>query len=166
MTFADLPAGAAVFLDANTLVYHFQPHPAFGAACTDLVERIEHQQLAGFTSTHVLSELAHRLMTLEACALFGWPFAGIAQRLRGHPAQVQSLTRFRLAVQEVPRYGIQVLTIPPGLIDAAATVSQGTGLLSNDALIVAVMQANGLTNLASNDADFDRVPGLTRYAPA
>jgi len=33
-------------------------------------------------------------------------------------------------------------------------------------LIVAVMQANGLTNLASNDADFDRVPGLTRYAPA
>jgi predicted nucleic acid-binding protein len=30
---------------------------------------------------------------------------------------------------------------------------------------VAVMQANRLTNLASNDADFDRVPGLTRYAP-
>jgi predicted nucleic acid-binding protein len=166
MTFADLPAGAAVFLDANTLVYHFQPHPAFGPACTDLVERIEHLEPVGFTSTHVLSELAHRLMTLEACALFGWPFAGIAQRLRGHPAQVQSLARFRLAVQEVPRYGIQVLTIPPSLIDAAAAVSQGTGLLSNDALIVAVMQANGLSNLASNDADFDRVPGLTRYAPA
>jgi predicted nucleic acid-binding protein len=30
---------------------------------------------------------------------------------------------------------------------------------------VAVMQANGLTKLASNDADFDRVPGITRYAP-
>jgi hypothetical protein len=23
----------------------------------------------------------------------------------------------------------------------------------------------GLTDLASNDADFDRVPGITRYAP-
>jgi predicted nucleic acid-binding protein len=32
--------------------------------------------------------------------------------------------------------------------------------------LVAVMQANGLTRLASNDADFDRVPALTRYAPA
>jgi predicted nucleic acid-binding protein len=32
-------------------------------------------------------------------------------------------------------------------------------------LIVAIMQANGLSKLASNDADFDRVPGLTRYAP-
>ena len=166
MTFADLPAGAAVFVDANTLVYHFQPHPVLGAVCTDLVERIERQELAGFTSTHVLSEMAHRLMTLEACLRFGWPFAGIAQRLRQHPAQVQTLTRFRQALQEVPRLGVRILTISPHLIDAAAAVSQSTGLLSNDALIVAVMQANGLTCLASHDADFDRVPGLTRYAPA
>jgi predicted nucleic acid-binding protein len=35
-----------------------------------------------------------------------------------------------------------------------------------DALIVAVMQRHGLVVLASHDADFDRVPGLTRYAPA
>ena len=32
-------------------------------------------------------------------------------------------------------------------------------LLSGDALIVAVMQAHGLTDLASHDADFDRYPG-------
>jgi hypothetical protein len=32
-------------------------------------------------------------------------------------------------------------------------------------MIVAIMQANALSKLASNDADFDRVPGLTRYAP-
>jgi predicted nucleic acid-binding protein len=37
--------------------------------------------------------------------------------------------------------------------------------LTGDALAVAVTPANGLTKLASNDADFDRVPGLTRYAP-
>ena len=29
MTFADLGSGARVFLDANTLVYHFGPHPLF-----------------------------------------------------------------------------------------------------------------------------------------
>jgi predicted nucleic acid-binding protein len=27
------------------------------------------------------------------------------------------------------------------------------------------MQENGLTYLASNDTDFDRVPGITRFAP-
>jgi hypothetical protein len=34
MTFASIPSGARVFLDANTLVYHFVAHPQFGVACT------------------------------------------------------------------------------------------------------------------------------------
>ena len=55
--------------------------------------------------------------------------------------------------------------IPERLVEIATDVSQKTGLLSNDALLIAVMQANGLTSLASHDSDFDRVPGLTRYTP-
>ena len=46
-----------------------------------------------------------------------------------------------------------------------AVLCQQFDLLTNDALIVAVMQHHGLTNTASHDADFDRVPGITRYAP-
>jgi hypothetical protein len=35
MTFADLLAGDSVFVDANTLTYHFQPHPVWdGLAAT------------------------------------------------------------------------------------------------------------------------------------
>ena len=49
---------------------------------------------------------------------------------------------------------------------AAAAISQQFGLLSGDALIVVVMREHGLVHLASHGADFDRVPGLTRYAPA
>ena len=36
MTFASLAAGDAVFVDANTLTYHFEPHPRWGLACTQL----------------------------------------------------------------------------------------------------------------------------------
>ena len=49
-------------------------------------------------------------------------------------------------------------------MQAAVALARQFGLLINDAVIVAVMQAHGLTNLASNDSDFDRVPGITRYA--
>ncbi len=165
MTLRDLPAGESVFLDANLFIYHFHPHPTLTAPCNELVDRIENGEVAGFTSAHVLAEAAHRLMTIEACDAFGWPFAGIAQRLRQHPAEVRTLVRFREAIQKIPQYGVQVLVSPPDAIDAAAAVSQQTGLLTNDALLVVVMQAHGLANLASHDADFDRVPGLTRYAP-
>ena len=50
-------------------------------------------------------------------------------------------------------------------VSLAADICRQTGLLYNDALLVATMREHGLTLLASNDADLDRVPGITRYAP-
>jgi predicted nucleic acid-binding protein len=70
VTFADLLAGETLFLDANPLVYHFAPDPLFGAPCTQLLARIAKQEIRGVTSTHVLSEVAHHLMTLEAASTF------------------------------------------------------------------------------------------------
>jgi predicted nucleic acid-binding protein len=69
MTFVDLQAGDAVFVDANILIYHFQPHPVLGPRCTDLLRRVENQELIGFTSTHVLSEVSHRLSCLQPLPL-------------------------------------------------------------------------------------------------
>jgi predicted nucleic acid-binding protein len=114
----------------------------------------------------VLGEVSHRLMTIQAIALFGWSAAGIGNHLRTHPAEVQKLTAFRQAVDQLLQSNFQVLTVAPPLLATAAALCQQIGLLTNDGLIVAVMRANGLTKVASNDADFDRVPGLTRYAPA
>jgi predicted nucleic acid-binding protein len=165
MIFTDLQPGESVFVDANILTYHFQPHPILGPACTGLLEHIERQELRGLTSCHILTEVAHRLMTMEACSEFGWPISGIAQRLKRHPAEVQRLVRFRRAIEEVPLYGIEVLAVPPQLVAVGAAISQEMGLLSNDALVVAVMRRHGLNRLVSHDADFDRVPGLLRYAP-
>jgi len=39
-------------------------------------------------------------------------------------------------------------------------MSMQLGLLTEDALVVAVMRQQGLQALASHDSDFDRVPGL------
>ena len=129
------------------------------------MERIARREIFGVTSTHAVSDVAHRVMTMEAMAKYGWPVAGIGRRLRRHPVDVQSLSRFRQAVEEIPQFGIQVVPVSQPLISAATIISQQIGLLCGDALIVAVMQSHGLTDLASHDADFDRVPGVTRYAP-
>jgi predicted nucleic acid-binding protein len=166
MTFDDIAAGQAVFLDANTFLYYFTAHFRYGSHCQKLVGRIEKKDIAGFTSAHVLTEVVHRLMTIEACQRFGWPAKGIARRLRRKPTEVQQLTRSRQAVDEITLVGVSVLPIDKAQVSRAPDISRQTGLLCGDAMVVAVMQANGLTNLASNDADFDRVPGITRYAPS
>jgi len=137
-----------------------------GPPCSELLQRIENQELRGFTSVHLLAEVVHKLMTIEANALFGWPMAGLANRLRRHPGEVQKLNAFRVALDDISQSRMQVLDVPLATLHRAAAICRQTGLLINDALIVGLMQQNGLTRLASHDADFDRVPGLTRFAPA
>ena len=166
MTFSEIPAGAGVCLDANTFVYAFARHAPFGPSCRQLLERVDREEISGVTSAHVLSETAHRLMTLEACAVLGWPFAGIARRLKRHPAQLQQLSAYRGAIEQILSSRVEVIAVSPELVLAAADVSRQHGLLSGDALVVALMQQLGLTHLASHDADFDRVTGITRYSPA
>jgi predicted nucleic acid-binding protein len=104
-------------------------------------------------------------MTIEAHNLLGWPIAGIGNRLRTNPIEVQKLGLFRTSVEKLLQGKVQILVVTPALLSASVALSQQLGLLANDALIVAVMQAHGLTRIASNDTDFDRVPGITRYAP-
>jgi predicted nucleic acid-binding protein len=165
VTFNDILNGWQIFIDANILVYHATAHVTYGNACRQLIEPVARQEIDGFTSAHVLGDMAHRVMTLEAMTQFGWTAKAIAKRLRKNPTRLQHLTRFRQAVDEVPQIGIQVLPVAADLISKATAISQLFGLLIGDALIVAIMRQQGLTHLASADTDFDRVPGITRYGP-
>lgn len=61
MKLADIPSGQSVFGDANLFVYAFAPDPAFGPPSEQLLERIEQDELQGFTSSDVLCDVAHRL---------------------------------------------------------------------------------------------------------
>ena len=165
MTLDQVPTGTRIFVDSNILVYHFQPHPSFGPSCHRLLERIERQDIEGFTSTNLLGELAHRLMVIEAGALPGWAGGKVLNRLKQQPGAVKLLTLFQTAVESVLQSKIQVLPVPPVLVSTAAALSRQHGLLTTDAVILTLMQAQGLTHLASHDAHFDSVPGITRYAP-
>jgi len=165
MTLDQLPGRASVFLDANAFVYFFAADPVLGPSCDQFFTRIQSHEIDAYTSTHVLSEAAYRLMILEAAVQFGWQ-SKIVPKLKRQPGGIAQLRRFRTVMEQVPQRGVSVLTVAPPLIPTAAAISRQCGLLTNDALIIAVKQASGLTHLASGDRDFDRVPGITRYEPA
>jgi predicted nucleic acid-binding protein len=165
VTFNDLPVGAMVFIDANCLVDAATSDPAYGAACQRLLDDIENKNLQGCTSAHVLGDLAHRLMTIEAALLFNRPMTGIGNWLRRHPAEVQRLTQYSQSLDDLLAIPLPILPVTGILVSRARHLSRQYGLLTNDALVVAVVQDHGLIHLASLDADFDCVPGITRYAP-
>jgi predicted nucleic acid-binding protein len=164
VTFDDIPVGAMVFIDANCLIYAATSDPTYGAACQRLLTQVEIKVFQGCTSAYVLGELAHRLMTIEAAMLFSRPMSGMANWLRRHPDEVKQLSQYQKSIDDLQAIAVGILPITGSLVSRAADLSRLFGLLTNDALVVAFMQDQGLTQLASNDADFDRVPGLIRYA--
>ena len=101
-------------------------------------------------------------MTIEANAMFGWPMAGMANRLRRHPAEVQQLNAYKIALDQISQSRTQVLDVPLAVLQGATIISRQSGLLVNDALIVAMMRVNGLTNITAN-SDIDR--RLPRKSP-
>jgi predicted nucleic acid-binding protein len=167
MTLNQIPGNAGVFIDANIFVYHFTPDPKFGPQCQLLFDHFtKYQEFFAYTSTHVLAEVTHQLMIMEAHTHLGWPLASITKRLQRNPADVQKLTRFRQAIDDIPRMGIEILPVERHLLPLAASFTQLHGLMTNDAITLACMQNEAIVHIASADTDFDRVPGITRYAPA
>jgi predicted nucleic acid-binding protein len=104
-------------------------------------------------------------LNILACARSQF-ITGTGNRLRTNPHEVQKLSLFRQAVEEIAQSRLRFMTIAPALLVDAVALCQQVGLLTNDAVTVALMHAHGLTKIATSDTDFDRVPGITRYAPA
>jgi predicted nucleic acid-binding protein len=165
MTFADIPSGVTVFLDANVLIYHFTNDATYGTACTALLRRIDRREIHGAISAHVLADSAHRLMTIEARIRLGWPVAGLAARLRSHHAHIATLTVYRQAISALRASPIQVLAVSHSAVELATQLTRQYELLMGDALVAAIMQTHGLTHLASRDTDFDRAACIIRYSP-
>jgi predicted nucleic acid-binding protein len=165
MIFTDLQNGDAVFLDANVLIYHFTNHPRYGAPCTALLDRVERLEIEAFTSVDCLSDLAHRLMTIEAMNRLNWPATSLAARLKKNHAEIPKLGLYQQAVVHVGKLGVHVLSVAGSHVLTATRLSQQFELLTGDALIITLMRHQGLTKLASEDDDFDRVAGITRYGP-
>src|SRR4051794_2274752 len=120
MTFADLVVGDALFVDANTLVYHCTLDPKFGSACTDLLDRIGRGEIAAFTSTHILLEVCHRLMTLEAARKLGKPQGPMVKFLKSHLDDIRPLTGFRQAIDDLCIGQLQILTISAAMVPTIA----------------------------------------------
>ena len=94
---------------------------------------------------------------LERTGLVGW--------IQRHRDCLAELTKTADACNQFEQLPLQVLPMDVPLLRQAVSVSVAHGLLTSDALIVALMRRHGVAHLVTNDDDFDRVPGLTVWKP-
>ena len=79
---------------------------------------------------------------------------------------IKGLNKAWNAVENIKRIeNLRIVEIDREIFDTALGYSKKHCLLSNDAIHVATMKKYGVTNIATNDSDFDRVRWLKVWKP-
>jgi predicted nucleic acid-binding protein len=162
MKLEDLPEGARVLVDANILIYHFS---GVSLECRAFLQRCEFRQVEALTGVHILLEVAHRLMVLEALHKGLITGGQPARKLKEQPEVIKGLHEYNQAVQQIPRMRIRVRTITPAMVRASEAIRVQEGLMTNDSVTVALMRKMGVTDVATADADFNNVSHIRVYQP-
>jgi predicted nucleic acid-binding protein len=162
MTFKALRMGENNFIDANIFIYNFGGQ---SLECKELLLRCASAELAGYTLTSVLSEVLHRLMIAEAIQKGLITDKNPLRRLREKPEIIKKLTTYIQNVEKVAGMNIKIVSLTHDLIKKSAKIRQNEGLLTNDSIVVAAMKELGISNLATNDDDFDEIISLNIYKP-
>ena len=163
MKLSQLPDGESIFLDANIFLYSAFDHPTFGIACRDFLTRVDQEEVHGYCSAYVLNEVFHKLMMSEIVDKFGVQ-AGVATNLFKQRPEI--ISELRDAWEEMDIINNINITILDGQIfPEFVDLSKKYRFLAMDSAHLAIMRRNGLTNMATNDADFKRVADLKIWKP-
>ncbi|HTB93030.1 MAG TPA: type II toxin-antitoxin system VapC family toxin [Candidatus Sulfotelmatobacter sp.] len=162
-TFNAIPAGSNLLLDANVFVYGLT---AQSAECRSLLERCSTEEIFGITLFEIIHEATHVFMLAEAKAksLFTSTEKG-AKYLARHPNDVKNLSDYWTNAQRLLSLNVLILQMEQDIVVEAHTERVNAGLLTNDSIIVAAMREYGISRIATNDAQFDTVAGISVYSP-
>lgn len=162
----DLPDGALCFLDATIFYYHLVNTPPLSDDCSGLLMRIGAGAISAVTTTVALAEATHKVMLAEIVRRHGMAAQGLIARIKKHPELLEQLTEHQQVVALAQALQITIEPITAALLQRSAELAPQRRLLTNDSLTLAVLEKLGITQLATNDDDFDSIAGLVVYKPA
>ncbi|MCL7414922.1 MAG: type II toxin-antitoxin system VapC family toxin [ANME-2 cluster archaeon] len=150
-----------IFIDANVFIYFFRLHPEYSQACQQFFSNLQNKKFKGFTNTFVIEEVLYILLIRSIADDFNnHPI----EVIRDNPQVVRKYTdKLHKAITIIFSMGnLSVLDTPVELFFSMVEKMEH-GLLTRDALYLAVMDQNNIQNIASFDSDFDRVDQIMRW---
>jgi len=125
---------------------------------------VESEEVNGFTSVLVLNEVWYKLLVAKVMEEHGLERKKIRAFIKNNPDALR-FEEPRKAVNELEEL-VTLLPTPSNAIALAKEYSAKYLLLTSDAIILATAKLNNITNLASNDSDFERVDWINLYKPS
>ena len=154
--------GQRIFIDSNIFIYHFLGTMSL---CSDLLARVEAKDIRGFTSVIVVAEVWHRLMIAEVIEIYKISPTKAVSYLKSHPQIVKELSKCHFAITSISALHIKIWPLTERVFGSAQLIIKRFGLLTNDALNLALMKSHKVKNIATNDRDFEHIKDISVYRP-
>ena len=162
----DIKTGTIIFIDANILLYAVSGHWKFGNSSRRLLESINDGEYKGITSILVCNEVFHRSLIAEIVEREGIGPESVLKCMKRDPGLVSESTKAWTAVERINQINnLKIVGIDDSDFELALRYSKKFGLLSSDALHLAIMKREGVNTMASNDRDFEGVSWLQIWRP-
>ena len=156
-----VPTQSDVLIDANIFVYGLT---AKSPQCQAFLARCSREELTGIALFESVNNATHLFMkgeALEKGLCKGKPL----EYLKANPNQVKLLTDYWTNTERLLALNLLFLPVELSIVTGAQPERKASGLLTNDSIIVAAMRGYGVSLIATNDRQFDTVPGITVFSP-
>jgi len=162
MKLAEVSRGV-VYIDTNVLYMYLRADPLHLAAIELFLKRVVRGEITACVSLFVVDELYYRLLLALVKEHTGRnPLDVLREDLPGtiveHGDRITSALRKLLGLPN-----LTLVDVTAADLDRMLENITRFGLLPRDAAHVALMQRLGITGVASDDMDFDRVAGIERH---
>jgi len=155
-----------LFIDTNIFLYAALGYTKYRAVCHAFLQNVESGTYFAATSALVLNEVVHKLILAETIRTYRLRGESEARKLiEDKPETISSLTRVWKTYAVIKGYPLVIYSIDKATMDMAADISSKYGLFISDASHLAVMRLNGISNIVTNDRDFQPVEDISIYKP-
>ena len=161
-----LPEGTQVVLNSNSFIYSALFHPIFGEICRRFLKKIESGEIIGSVPTTVLNEVLHRFMITELIEKkIGKTTYNMIQKIKKSSDVLKLLEKTWINIDYIHQMNCEIITEKEDTFYHSLEIIKDFQLLPKDALIVTYVKSYVLTNIVSNDRDFNRIPWVSQWHP-
>ena len=163
-----LADGEAVYIDANIFNYVLSDHRTYGEVCYLFLEGVMTGKYSAYTSILSLDEVSYVVLKGKVAEELGIDFRAVTPKLiKKNISVVKKIMPFVIETVSAILSIENLTLLPANVLLKVITLDFMSRyyLLPRDAIHVATMHEFGITNIATNDPDFERVEWLKVWKP-
>ncbi len=162
MDINQLPNGSRCFVDANVLIYYL------GGLSNEIrafLHRVIDGEIEAYINTVVVAEVLHRRMMAEAVASGLVTVSKVLNKLKAQPQLITQLSGYIIDLDDLLTVPLRFATVTLSTIDLSHHFRLSHGLFVNDSINLASAAELQITDIVTNDSDFNRVPNIVVWSP-